>query len=228
MRKGSIFYILVSCFILGTPLYIFKGAIACEMAKPLGYDEIRPNIFVANGNQRTPESLHFIGDGARRVSHTFGATIASPMIILTDSAQESKKFFASGTATSHVSLFTTCIVVGPKGQNVDVLAHEFVHAEIYARLGWKVWVLDMPRWFEEGVSLLVDLRDPFLPENISLEQSDIEAVKNIFYGHDFYNENAFRNYQAARLAVDSIDKREFYANLEKMKQGHKFENVFGM
>jgi hypothetical protein len=74
---------------------------------------------------------------------------------------------------------------------------------------------------------LVDLREPFLPENIFLEESEIEAVKTIFYGHHFYTENAFTNYQAARLAVDSVNKGEFYANLERIKQGHEFDDVFG-
>ncbi|WP_019677204.1 hypothetical protein [Arsukibacterium perlucidum] len=228
MKKVSVFYLLASCFILGAPLYVFKGAVACGMAKPLGYKEIRPNIFIAKASSRSNASLDFISKGAQRVSDTFGATIASPMIILTDSAQESDKFFASDTATPHVSPFGTCLVVGPKGQNVDVMAHEFVHAEIYARLGWVAWVLEMPRWFEEGVALLVDFREPFLPQNISLEDSEITAVKTIFYGHHFYTDNAFKNYQAARLAVESVDKTEFYANLARIKQGQKFDAVFGI
>lgn len=29
-----------------------------------------------------------------------------------------------------------CIVLGPKGQNVDVVAHEYTQAEVYFRLGW--------------------------------------------------------------------------------------------
>jgi hypothetical protein len=61
-----------------------------------------------------------------------------------------------------------------------------------------------------------------------LDQAEIEAVKNLFYGHQFYDDNAFKNYQAARLAVSSIDRREFYDNLEKMKQGQSFDDVFGM
>jgi hypothetical protein len=194
----------------------------------MGYEEIRQNIFIAKGSLKASESIDFIAEGAKRVSDTFGATIASPMIILADTVDESRKFFASETATPHVSLFGSCIILGPNGQNVDVIAHEFAHAEIFARLGWVTWILEMPRWFEEGVSLLVDLREPFLPENITLEDSEIEAVKNIFYGHNFYTENAFQNYQAARLAVDSVDKSEFYSNLERMKRGYEFDDVFGM
>lgn len=105
MKKISVFYILVSSLILGTPLYVLKGAIACEMSESLGYEEVRPNVFIVKGTLKSPESLDFMREGAKRVNDTFGATIASPMIILTENTRESRKFFASETATPHVSPF---------------------------------------------------------------------------------------------------------------------------
>lgn len=228
MKKSSLFYIAISCFLFGAPVYFFKGPIACGLTGQLGYEEVRPRVFIATSAPIDSVDLSFLVLGARRVVNTFGDTIASPTVILTATSQESNKFFASETATSHFSPFNNCVVLGPKGQNVDVFAHELVHSEIYARLGWPIQILEMPRWFEEGVSLLVDLREPFLPKNISLEQAEIKAVKSLFYGYQFYNENAFTNYQAARLAVDSIDKNEFFINLERMERGQDFDDVFGM
>lgn len=228
MKKSSLFYITISCLLFGAPLYFFKGPIACEMTGQLGYEEVHPRVFMATSAQIDSVDLSFLALGSQRVVNTFGDTVASPTIIITATAQESNKFFSSETASSHFSPFNNCLVLGPKGQNADVFAHELVHSEIYARLGWLTQVLEMPRWFEEGVSLLVDLREPFLPENISLEQTEIEAVKSLFYGHQFYSENAFTNYQAARLAVDSIDKDEFYINLERIKRGQDFDDVFGI
>jgi len=228
MKKSSLFYIVLSFILFGAPLYFFKGAIACEIAGPLGYKEILPNVFVAKNDSRDVQGLEFFNYGAVRVSDMFGEMNAVPTVILTSDKNESNKFFASDTATSHFSPFNNCLVIGPKGQNVDVVAHELVHAEIYSRLGWLTQLLKMPRWFEEGVSLMVDFREPFLIENISMNKAEVEAVKNLFYGHQFYNENAFNNYRAARLAVESVDKNEFYANLERMKKGESFDVVFDM
>jgi len=174
------------------------------------------------------EELEFLAYGAKRVSVTFGEITATPTMILTLDKNQSDKFFASDTASSHFSPFNNCLIIGPKGQNVDVIAHELVHAEIYSWFGWLTQILKMPRWFEEGVSLMVDFREPFLPENISMSETEVEAVKELFYGYQFYDENAFNNYRAARLAVNSVDKSQFYVNLERMKKGQSFDDVFGM
>ncbi|WP_298775585.1 hypothetical protein [uncultured Shewanella sp.] len=228
MKKSSLFYIGLSFILFGAPIYFFKGAIACEIASPLGYKEVLPNVFVAKDDSRDVQDLEFLSLGALRVSDMFGEMIAVPIMILTSDKNESDNFFASETATSHFSPFNNCLVIGPKGHNTDVVAHELVHAEIYSRLGWLSQLLKMPRWFEEGVSLIVDFREPFLPENISMNEEEVEAVKKLFYGHQFYNENTFNNYRSARLAVESVDKSGFYANLESMKQGESFDDVFGM
>lgn len=227
MKKSS-FYIVISFILVGTPLYFFKGAIACEIASPLGYKQVLPDVYIARDDSRNIEELEFLAYGAKRVSVTFGEITATPTMILTLDKNESDKFFASDTASSHFSPFNNCLVIGPKGQNVDVVAHELVHAEIYSRLGWLTQILKMPRWFEEGVSLMVDFREPFLPENISMSETEVEAVKELFYGYQFYDENAFNNYRAARLAVNSVDKSQFYVNLERMKKGQSFDDVFGM
>jgi len=228
MKKSSLFYIVLSFVLFGAPLYFFKGAIACEIASPLGYKEVLPNVFVAKDDSRNIQDLEFLNYGAMRVSDMFGEIVAVPTIILTSDKNESNKFFASDTATSHFSPFNNCLVIGPKGQNIDVIAHELVHAEIYSRLGWQTQLLRMPRWFEEGVSLIVDFREPFLVENISMDEVEVEALKKLFYGHQFYNKDAFDNYRSARLAVESVDKNELYANLERMKQGESFDAVFDM
>ena len=149
-------------------------------------------------------------------------------MILADSESESNRFFATATATSHFSPFNNCLVLGPKGQNIDVAAHELVHAEIYERLGWLVQIVKMSRWFEEGVSLLVDWREPFLPSNIDIDEAELINVKELFYGHQFYTQDVFVHYQASRLAVESLDKKAFYDNLEKLKNGSDFDDVFEM
>ncbi|MFC4701268.1 hypothetical protein ACFO4O_13930 [Glaciecola siphonariae] len=226
MKKSSYLYLTLSVILIGTPLYFFKGAIACEAAGPLGYEQVAPNVFIATSDNRNKDDLAFLAHARSRVSDTFGEMTARPTIILTLNKDESDKFFASTTASSHFSPFNNCLVLGPKGQNVDVAAHELVHAEIYERLGWLTQMLKMPRWFEEGISLTVDFREPFLPENISMDEAEVEAVKALFFGHQFYNENAFKNYQAARLAVDSVDKRKFYAKLDRIKQGESFDALF--
>ena len=50
------------------------------------------------------------------------------------------------------------LVLGPDGNNADVMAHELCHDELFARLGWFTIKRQVPQWFNEGLALMVDYR----------------------------------------------------------------------
>lgn len=50
------------------------------------------------------------------------------------------------------------LVLGPEGNNADVIAHERCHDELFARLGWWRTKRQIPQWFNEGLALMVDYR----------------------------------------------------------------------
>ncbi|QJW89190.1 hypothetical protein HNV11_07185 [Spirosoma taeanense] len=50
------------------------------------------------------------------------------------------------------------LVLGPDGNNADVIAHELCHDELFARLGWWRVKRQIPQWFNEGLALMVDYR----------------------------------------------------------------------
>ena len=50
------------------------------------------------------------------------------------------------------------LVLGPEGNNPDVIAHERCHDELLARVGWWRTNRHIPQWFNEGLALMVDYR----------------------------------------------------------------------
>jgi hypothetical protein len=50
------------------------------------------------------------------------------------------------------------LVIGPDGNNPDVIAHERCHDELLARVGWWRTNRQIPQWFNEGLALMVDYR----------------------------------------------------------------------
>lgn len=50
------------------------------------------------------------------------------------------------------------LILGPDGNNADVIAHELCHDELFARLGWWQVKRQIPQWFNEGLALMVDYR----------------------------------------------------------------------
>lgn len=215
-------------FFIGSIL-IFTGftqryALACEFIEYSHYSKIAPNTFVsASFNLDQKERLlSTISMGKSRVNATFGKMISNPKVVITTNESEASYFGSNAYGNALLTPLGQCIVFGPKGQNVDVIAHEYTHAEVHYRVGWLNHLLNVPTWFNEGVALLVDFRNPYLLENIDLSSKEIEFVKNNKF--DF----SIGNYQASRVLVDSIDKPSLYRNLEKLNQGHDINSVFAL
>jgi len=45
------------------------------------------------------------------------------------------------------------IIFGPKGQKIDIIAHEYTYAEVHYRVGWLNHLLNVPICFSEGITL---------------------------------------------------------------------------
>lgn len=201
-----------------------RHALACEFIEYSNYSEIAPNIFVSNSfNIDHKENLFSkITLGKSRVNNTFGQMISNPKVVITTSESEASDFGSNKYGKALLTPLGQCIVFGPEGQNIDVIAHEYTHAEVHYRVGWLKHLLNVPIWFNEGVALLVDFRKPYLLENIDLSPKEVEFVKNNEF--DF----SIGNYQASRVLVDKIDKSSLYQNLEKLKQGQDINSVFAL
>jgi hypothetical protein len=53
---------------------------------------------------------------------------------------------------------TSYLILGPDGNNTDVIAHELCHDELFTRVGWWRVKRQIPQWFNEGLALMVDYR----------------------------------------------------------------------
>lgn len=93
----------------------------------------------------------------------FGKLIARPVIIAGNTPEVIDRFGqkGNGTAVSHLYLGNAYIVLGPDGLNTDVLAHEMMHAELAARIGWLTRETSLPAWFDEGLAMQADHRPDF-------------------------------------------------------------------
>ncbi|MGB2739094.1 hypothetical protein [uncultured Pseudoalteromonas sp.] len=229
MRRIKI--VVFACFLLVVLAGVFsqRHALACEAVGLTDYEQVAPNIFALPSVENIEEVLRSILDGRQRVDSTFGEMIAIPKIVIVANKVEANNFGANSTATAYYTPMGTCIILGPKGQNVDVTAHELTHAEVGQRVGWLTHWLEIPVWFNEGVALIVDHRKPFLIENIDISQEAIGSVKQLKSGRGFFGgTNTHENYVASRMAVNNLEPLQLYQKLERVRNGESFESVFEM
>ncbi len=227
MKKFRIIIFTLVSILFVAGVFSKKHVVACETVQYSNYEEIAAGIFVSTELKDKQQVLHNVLAGRNRVNSTFGDMEALPKIVFVANKEEADKFGANTTATIHYYPLGTCIVYGPKGQSVDVIAHELTHAEVVHKVGFINYLQEIPVWFNEGIALMVDYREPFLPGNIELSQEQIDAVKELEFGYEFFNgKNIHENYLASRMAVDKIDPSTLYEKLLLIRNGESFNNVF--
>lgn len=147
----------------------------------------------------------------QRVDNLFGAVTSQPAQtcltkpILGLGHHIATAYFAPG--------MPTVIVIAPHGQNIDVMAHEWAHAEIAERLGFITRNLALPTWFDEGLAMQVDDREDYsltalreyqsLPDLIAPQLGDIATTQFFQSG----NQGKY-HYAYARCLVGSIIARQ--------------------
>ena len=224
--KVSLLIILFS-FIFSF-LFFKKEAIACEAINLTNFEEVHPDVYVdssVTSEQRTL-LLESINIAYSRVNQIYGEINSSPRLIVTNDL-EYKIYGLNPTGMQNSGFFRECIFLGPKGMNVDVIAHELVHAEVRHRTNIFTEFTKLPAWFIEGTGIKVDYRAPFLIENIDVSQEEVEQIKSVFFLSDFPN-TSVKSYQASRVAIEDLDPKFLYSGLERLDNGESFEEVFGM
>lgn len=229
MRKFAIGMLITALALVLTIAVFQRHALACELLPVLDYQQINSVVFLDAGisAEQAVTITGLIDSALERIALVYGSPESKPRLLVISNFQMAAKWGANETASMHRMPWRSCIVIGPKGQNVDVIAHEWLHAEIQHRIGFFRFLKEIPVWFDEGVALTVDYREPFLPENIDLADSEIMAVKNLKSSSSFFSNHIMQHYQAARLAVEPLVRnKHFYNDLERISSGESFDNVF--
>lgn len=97
-----------------------------------------------------------------RIRQFWGGQQGRATLIYCHSAEQYADYCGGGAESAGCSLGTpwgqSFLVLGPEGNNPDVIAHERCHDELLARVGWWRTNRQIPQWFNEGLALMVDYR----------------------------------------------------------------------
>ncbi len=131
--------------------------------------------------------------------------------------------------TAYSLPWKTYIPLGPKGASIDVIAHEWVHAEIATRLGYAYYTFALPAWFNEGAAMQVDDRKEKIWRLIQ-EGAALPPVSSIRSNRDFYAGDRARHYAASKVEVGawlkSRSNRGLFAFLEALSEGEGFDESY--
>jgi len=164
-----------------------------------------------------------------RIESTFGAIRSRPQIYFFDQQGKYSPLKLNSYGSTSFLGYKTCIAIGPDGQNINVIAHELMHAEIEERAGFWGRLTRIPVWFDEGLAMQVDYRDRY---NLKPNENT-EYVTKLNSSRQFFESDSIaltRNYAAAKSEVRSWLSRNtrigIYENLSKIKRGASFDSIW--
>ena len=171
-----------------------------------------------------------------RIAATYGAPVARPTTIIAADDREAARFGLADDVpgTAFISPLRTEVVLNLAHFSIDVTAHELVHAEVAQRLGVWTRAVELPVWFDEGVAVQLDRREPYHIDCGAVGGERIRQVRQLTTVRRFWHGDRgqiVRNYQAAQCAAAEVleqhPPRTLYASLARLAHGAHFDDVFG-
>jgi hypothetical protein len=214
---------------------VAPGSAACSVVGLYGLNSLADGSLIERGaSAESKAQLVELRRAAKyRLEKTFGPPEAEPIVVWLSDAKAIWPFTFNEYASSSFVPGRVCVVMGPNGRTVDVVAHELLHAEVFTRLGHWRRQLEIPTWFDEGLAMQVDFRERYVLPEVGGKPPETKWVRELRYGRQFFRESGeplVRNYAAAKVEVRGIVRAvgegNIYTELTRVAQGESFAEVF--
>lgn len=172
----------------------------------------------------------------RRIEKDFGDLSASPRIIVVSNSEKAKMYgLGKNPAATHIAPWGQYVIIGPKNNGIDVIAHELLHAEVAERLGYWAWQTKFPVWLNEGLAMQVDYRPQYSSDSTGINHREFKKISLLRKSSEFWTSSKDKNiehYRLAKAAVTEIlkhkNKKSMYSMLERVREGADPMVIFGL
>ncbi|GAB3032559.1 hypothetical protein [Spirosoma pulveris] len=197
--RGRVFFRYSLLALIAVPisyLWLFPQVIRC-MRVPYSADfrllEKTGNVYTSRkATTKQLAQLHEHTQTAyQRIRRFWGDRQGTATLIYCPAQAEYETYCAGGEGAG-CSIGTpwsaSYLVLGPDGNNTDVIAHELCHDELFSRLGWWRVKREIPQWFNEGLALMVDYRfsNPSVweqPDSLSQADALVDETRMESFSH---------------------------------------------
>ncbi len=203
-----------------------------------GFQEIEPNVYMNKDNSMTPEEVRAVTAQAKeRVTAFYGEmrSLDRTMIIICDNEQITDKIGEKDTKTFIIPFKKNYICLSNEYFNVDVVAHEFTHAELHIYISDEAYHR-VPVWFDEGVATQNDYREKYSYENWVKKTDNgknVTALEDMDSGSEFQcrdeTERQFHYICAKHEVRRWLEKRsvkDLLALVEAVNEGGDFYQLY--
>jgi len=171
--------------------------------------------------------------GAHWVRAFIGGVAAEPIVaFLGEGGGHAPWLRSHPVGSTHFVATRACVVIGPQGRTVGIIAHELMHADLHARAGAWHRHMTVPTWFDEGLGMQLDHRPRYSLAPGAAGSTDgvraLESPSLFFAGNDaeLTCHYAYAKAEVGRWLVRIGGPAELAERLQRIRQGEPFESVW--
>ena len=238
---------IILCFCISLILLLLLAAVYIFQFTGLGYrmsvpyrssfEKVADNIYVnKNYSGNIKEAIQLTEEALERDRAFFGelqCTDTTIIIFCDDDKLLSKLDGDHDTKTSYTK--KNYISVSDEYLNIDIIAHEFTHAELHTRLNMKA-LKSIPTWFDEGLATQNDYREQY-GLDAWIEQTDngknTVPLEDMDTGSEFYadpvEDRRFRYLNAKHEVSEWMEihgQKGLLELLDKLNSGEEFDTAY--
>ena len=172
MRKWLWGFLGLLALALGAGLWSTPAVAAYVCPSCFGLIKVEAGVYAEKGTLDISQNIE---QARARVAAFYGAFDHNPTLIICHSDTCHARLGSGGARA--VTYGTRFIYVSPRGVLPEILAHEFSHVELHARVGlWGMLTGAVPAWFDEGMAVLVSQDQRYLDaENKAVDCDGVRA-----------------------------------------------------
>jgi len=180
------------------------------------------------------ELLRLIEEAEKQVADFWGENLSHPKFIYCQDDADYKKFGVTfmTPAVAHMKL-GSYVVISKKGVNLDIIAHELSHTELYERIGFFNREFKIPTWFDEGLAMQVDHRSYYSIDSLKVKSNNFENLSEVKKMNSYTTfgrgtrKEVMLNYATAKYEVSKwYTPEKLRTFLQKINNGDDFENSY--
>lgn len=175
-----------------------------------------------------------IKEAEKRMVGFWGENLSQPIFIYCQNDEDYKKFGVPfmTPAAAHMK-WGAYVIISKSGVNLDIIAHELSHTELYERIGFFNREFKIPTWFDEGLAMQVDHRDYYSIDTLRVKSNNFKElpdVKKMNSYAQFGNgtrKEVMLNYSTAKYEVSKWYTPEKLKNfVDKINSGSSFDDSY--
>ena len=236
MKKLAIIVTGIAALVFAGTTFAYSHVFWLSTIEYSDFNNISNNIYIDPQLEKSEyeKIITLLSKSKARIISKYGSFTAMPVIVITGTKDNAKKYgLGAFPGKAFAAPWEEYIVINHQAHDVNLVAHELMHAQVREILGYWAYQIKIPTWFDEGVAMQVDHRESYKVDYKLFSQQEMNRVKTLNSPAKFWTnskEQDIKNYRTAKAAVQKMlaqyPPNTLYTMLLKIRQGGEFSSIF--